>query len=585
MLLEKGKANVDPDKNNKKLENKIGEQDKLTGKHVPKPATLQNSFGALQSEDDDDDDDDKDDDRDDTRSTTWREVKSKANLNRKQRRKMKLMNASAYSDDDEAVQSVGGEIVSRHDDHTTTIGCRHDYYTTTTTTTQPRPQRMTMMTRSHTQCKHNNCGNKNVCCEKDVVGDSTDDHTWLKSLARRNTTTSSSQSPDFPFVLHRQTSQCRRQNFQSSAGLSAVSGPSCERVPHEWQACGGDARGLETPRHGPPMPKLQGHDGQWNIPPLVSRAQGVPRGARCTRRTCRLGAPSTGTGPSPVIVAGDPCGLHSAAPQAQSDTVSQGKPHAQRCGGHGRANHDPPVVAATQSTVEPTFSGWTPVRGCDGVRRIEVQNSIVPSEKQAADGEGWKLKTPTRTLVDSGIAIGRSPVKPARGACISVSKLSSAIRSSKAKPSSNKCALVDPSSSNMCALVDGCPDGYKVHMKEADEQKVDEHEGLRWSQKILDKRVPKIEVDEKKVDEQKDGAKARQTLRFDLSCPREVDWKRLESANKRANNTQNINKPLRVHAGPPIFWSLYKIGNAAAHTQQIQRKSEKDQQVPLARLV
>ena len=65
MLLERGEVKKSADKKDEKLEGKkdkkfegkFGKRDALTGKYVPKPEKLQNSFGALQNSGDDDDDD------------------------------------------------------------------------------------------------------------------------------------------------------------------------------------------------------------------------------------------------------------------------------------------------------------------------------------------------------------------------------------------------------------------------------------------------------------------------------------------------------------------------------------------------
>ena len=92
--------------------------------------------------------------------------------------------------------------------------------------------------------------------------------------------------------------------FGSSAHLSA---PDCsclhsshspiiasiivnERVTsHEWRPREGEGLGLESPAEEPSEAKLRGADGQWKIPPLVSRVQTVSREVDCARRTAHLG--------------------------------------------------------------------------------------------------------------------------------------------------------------------------------------------------------------------------------------------------------------------------------------------------------
>ena len=144
MLLEKGKCKEGVNKKDKKLEGKLGKRDECTGRQIPKPVKLQNSFGALQNEDDDDEKgDNNDDDEGVAHITDWRLVKRKVNLNRKQRMKKTLVGQNILDD-----YNVVQEAVESRDSKNAPLGVSSDAeardsvfesgcieFTTTTTTT------------------------------------------------------------------------------------------------------------------------------------------------------------------------------------------------------------------------------------------------------------------------------------------------------------------------------------------------------------------------------------------------------------------------------------------------------------------
>ena len=97
----------------------------------------------------------------------------------------------------------------------------------------------------------------------------------------------------------------------------------------------------------------------------------------------------------------------------------RGQPRPQRCERFESATPDAFVVAPICAEDRERRGGWNPPATGPwtespqgGYRRIAVQLSSVPPAEWAADGEGGLKQYLPRTLVNSGVVIGRFPVNP-----------------------------------------------------------------------------------------------------------------------------------------------------------------------------
>ena len=255
----------------------FGTREVLTGRAMAKRVKVLNSFEALG-------DGDGDDGGDSTNTASQFVQKKEVNHNKRQRAKRRFMISGRRSCSDwgdEAIRDAAAADRVRESNWVAigTKQCskqlakRRNNNDTTTTTTNSQDGKNVM----------NEQLTKTIESTKVVPPPRRNNH-WVKSLVRRTVDYSS------------------RLRIVTRSSVVLATDLSCERVrPHKWQADGDEVMGLETLHEESPMPELHGHDGQRKAPPLVSRAQRVSREVHCTRSTCHLAAPSTGTCPSGYI--------------------------------------------------------------------------------------------------------------------------------------------------------------------------------------------------------------------------------------------------------------------------------------------
>ena len=277
--------------------------------------TSHNQYQALQS-DDSDDDDDHNDHEDTSDSTTTDRVEKHKDMNKRQRRRRRERalqatfqcqcspqgcddNADELGEiDDEAVRDAAAANQITEDEWS---GIQSNHYRNTggwhPGSNHSGSLQCTSGKHGHNHEQYNNNNNNNnLGGNCPTLGSSVQLSTPDCNCFQSSEVACRSNSS-----IHPRSSQCGC-SCKSSSGLSVVIARASERVtPHEWRVYGEEIREVMSPSEEFPTPKLLQHDGQWTAPPLVSGVQRVPRGARCTLRTCYLAPPRIGTRPSGYI--------------------------------------------------------------------------------------------------------------------------------------------------------------------------------------------------------------------------------------------------------------------------------------------
>ena len=388
MMLENGGSNVETTKN-------TVEHDTLTNTRRVKPITLLNKYSALLDEKESDYETDEEVvNKDKTDKDTL------PNLNRRQRTKQKKLWLAAYTNtSDNGLQCPAvyhNADQNNQNNHTTTQLRRpHNHTITRTTTTRAR------QCEDHEEHEHvRDAVASSDILEEDWIGTGNAHSKGPHTTNTIHITTIGNVAQDVaqdtnlgvncnykwdrlqshvncPFILRRQSSQCRRRKCKSSSGLLVGTDHHChERVrPHEWPLYRGEMREVMPPHQEPPTAKLH-------------RAERVednhlPRELLQHPRGCPAypgGYPSIGTWPSPIEGRGSrgQWRAHTQTDIAAKCVVTRvggrdhchcpgsllvrGQPQPRRCEGPESATQDPLVVAPACAEGRPRERrvGWSP---------------------------------------------------------------------------------------------------------------------------------------------------------------------------------------------------------------------------------
>ena len=481
-----------------------GKRDALLGTRTRRPIQVRNSFAELSSDDDDDDEDDdnNDDNVDSTETDHAERTRNKADPNRRQRAKRRV----------EATNSWNGLCPIGDVDTTTTTDKEAKWYvwsgrgrtmaklaaTQQSSSKDSRGNTLQLDNIDGSVYGHGNGVNgddtcNDECCNSDYYNHYThnnihnyhhtitthDHHNSLKpgdhagtcnchepQSSRGSVSCSSSSISTCPW----QPSQCH-VNWSTSSGLSAVTDPAL-KCQQELAPYGGDGREVMSPAKGPPMakltraetfvPSIQGTSFLQGARAPPAQPGGSPQGTGASgyipgHPGTRLGPSTNGAWLLPARVDEDPCDVI----RVQAPKLAQASPQGQRCRGDSRgARHPPPVVAphpADHILCSQKKHKVLRRSAAEVGSRRPMQLSNLHSVSREVGFEDWKLKTPVRTLVDSGVEADlfeANPTPLARPACRQLS------RTILAQPPSQGSVQVE------CAQM--VPDGYRVYIKNKD---------------------------------------------------------------------------------------------------------------------